>query len=122
VVGLAGEDDARAAHADDRVHHADRDAGLLEPRALLDVELDVGGDGAGGGRRLPGAPGVEARARHRVDEPLAVDGRHLFDAQQVEHSAERARAEEAPVAPLLVAPRGDGERQPVHGLRLADRL
>ena len=46
----------------------------------------------------------------------------LFDAQQVEHSAERPRAEEAPVAPLLVAPRGDGERQPVHALRLADRL
>src|SRR2546430_10179145 len=40
----------------------------------------------------------------------SVDGRHLFDAQQVERSAERARAEEAPVAPLLVAPRGDGER------------
>src|SRR3989454_8162632 len=40
VIGLADKRDAGAAHADDRVHDADRDPGLLEARALLDVRSE----------------------------------------------------------------------------------
>ena len=75
------------------------------------------------GSRAPWAPaGVEAGARHRVDEPLAVDGRHVGDRRGVERAAERPRAEEAAVAALLVAPRRDDEGQPRGAARFADRL
>src|SRR5207247_1457944 len=103
VIGLAVEDDTRAARADDGLHHADRDARLLEPRALLDVQLDVGGDAAGRRGGLGGAMRVEARAAHGLDEPVAVDGGHARDGRGVEAAAEGARAEEASVAALLVA-------------------
>src|SRR5437867_3069135 len=79
---------AGASHADDRVHDADRDPRLLEPRPLLDVELDVRGDRAGGCLRLRDAARVEARPRHRVDQALAVDGRHRLDPREVEPAAE----------------------------------
>src|SRR3989454_5664234 len=122
VIGLADKREAGAAAADDRVHDADRDPGLLEPRPLLDVELDVRCDGAGGGLGLGDPARVEAGPRHRVDEPLAVDGRHRLDPREVELTAEGARAEEAPVAAFLVAPRRDGERAAVRGVGLTDRL
>src|SRR6266446_590155 len=122
VIGLADKRDAGAAHADDRVHDADRDPGLLEPRPLLDVELDVRRDRAGGGLGLGDPARVEAGPRHRVDEPLAVDGCHRLDPREVEPTAEGARAEEAPVAAFLVAPRCDGERAAVRGVGLTDRL
>src|SRR5437667_75383 len=108
--------------AGDRVHDADRDPGFLEPRALLDVELDVRRDRAGRGLGLGDPARVEAGPRHRVDEPLAVDGCHRLDPREVEPTAEGARAEEAPVAAFLVAPRCDGERAAVRGVGLADRL
>src|SRR2546423_1004659 len=72
--------------------------------------------------RLGDPARVEAGPRHRVDQPLAVDGCHRLDPREVEPTAERARAEEAPVAAFLVAPRRDGERAAVGGVRLADRL
>ena len=122
VVRLSHEDDARAVHADDRVHHADRNGRLLEPRPLLDVELHVCGDRAAGRHRFARTARVEARTRHCVDQPFAVGGRHRLDPRRVEPPAERARAEEAPVAAFFVAPRRDGERTAVRGLRLADRL
>src|SRR2546426_4289975 len=79
VIGLADKRDAGAAHADDRVHDADRDPGLLEPRPLLDVELDVRRDRAGGGLGLGDSARVEAGPRHRVDGPVAVDRWHRLD-------------------------------------------
>ena len=90
MVGLPHEGDAGAADADDRVHDADRDPRFLESRPLLDVELHVRGDRTGGRRRLGDPARVEARARHRVDQPLAVDGRHRLHPRQVESAAEGA--------------------------------
>src|SRR5437899_1275143 len=77
---------------------------------------------AGGGLGLGDPARVEAGPRHRVDEPLAVDGCHRLDPREVEPTAKGARAEEAPVAAFLVAPRRDGERAAVRGVGLADRL
>jgi hypothetical protein len=63
MIGLANEGQAEASDFDDALDDVDRHVGGLEPRPLLDVELDVGGDlprvAAGLGR--PGE--VEARAR-----------------------------------------------------------
>src|SRR4029453_15282739 len=56
-------------------------------------------------RARVGPPGGdEPRARHRVHEPRTVRSGHLVDAA-LEQTAEGARAEEASVAPFLVAPR-----------------
>src|SRR5207237_9602223 len=87
-----------------------------------DVELDVRGDRARRHPRLRRALRVEPRSRHRVDEPHAVDGRHLVEPGALEHPAERPRAEEAPVAPFLVATRRDDQRPAVARAWLADRL
>src|SRR2546427_341447 len=77
---------------------------------------------AGGRPALGSAGACEAGRRLRVDEPLAVDGCHRLDPREVEPTAEGARAEEAPVAAFLVAPRCDGERAAVRGVGLTDRL
>ena len=122
VVGLALEDHARAAHPHDRLDDTDRDARLFESSTLLDVELDVGVHGARGHACLGRAVSVESGAGHRVDEPHAVDGRHLVDPGVLEHAAERPRAEEASVSPFLVAPRRDNQRPSVASARLGDRL
>ena len=80
---------------------------------MLDVQLDVRGDRAARApSRLRDARGVEAGPPHHVHELLAVDGRHVGDRGGVELPAERARAEQAAVASLLVAPRRHGERTP----------
>src|SRR5438309_2327517 len=69
VVGLTQEGHAGAPHPHDRLDDTDRDARLLEPRALLDVELDVRGDRARRYPRLLRALRVEPRARHRRGAP-----------------------------------------------------
>src|SRR2546425_4872320 len=84
---------------------SDGNAGLLEPRALLDVQLDVGGHAAARRDGLGGAARVEAGAGHGVHEPVTVDGGHGPNRRRIEPAAEGARAEEAAVAALLVAPR-----------------
>src|SRR5262249_18209875 len=122
MIGLAEEDHARAAHADDRLDHADRDAGLVEAWSLLDVELDVRGDGPRGYLRVRRAVRVEPRSRHRVDEPYAVDGRHLLELRGIEQAAERPRPEEAPVAAFLVAPGRDDQRLGVGRPAFLDRV
>ena len=109
---------------DDRLDDADRDAGLLEPRALLDVQLDVRRHGPARRLRPSGAARASNPApRHRVDQPLAVDGRHLGDPRGVEQPAERPRAEQASVAALLVdsTPRPPGAA-PCASAVLGDRL
>ena len=121
VIGLAHEDDARAPHADDRLDHADRNAGLLEARALLDVELDVRRDRALRRARLGRPAGVEPRARHGVDEPRTVRRGHLVDIA-LEQAAKRPGAEETSVATFLVAPRRYRQRPRVWRVRLADHL
>jgi hypothetical protein len=90
VVGLPCEDQARAAHADDGIDDRDRHPRLVQPRSLLDVQLDVGVHRAGRRGRLRRPGGVEARPCHRVHEALAVDGGHGRDRRGVEPPAERA--------------------------------
>ena len=110
---------------DDVAHDAERDAGLGEARALLDVELEVGHDLGRGALRHPRFAGLAERAQRIGDrDPRAV--RSLGSA--IRQPAERgARAEQAdPEArPLLVAPAHDlhrsREAQPVIEERL-DRL
>ena len=89
---------------------ADRHLVGLEPRSLLDVELDVRGDLARVPARLGRPREVEARAPHRlgqgkagrIGEPLGQDG--------VETPGQRAGAEEPVEAPLLVGEGRDLER------------
>ena len=83
VVGLTVKDDARAPHAHDRLDHADVDPGFLEPWALLDVELDVCGDGARRRLRVRHARGTPIDVRVRVSDDLVrtdvSDGGEGFD-------------------------------------------
>jgi len=76
VVGLAHEDHARAAHAHDRLDDADRDTRFLEARALLDVELDVGGDRAAGtrasGARCASNPALAIASTSRTPSTAAI--------------------------------------------------
>ena len=121
VIGLAHEDDAGPPHAHDRLDDADGDAGLLQARALLDVELDVRRDRALRRARVGCPAGVEPRMRHGVHEPGAVGGRHLVDIA-LEQAAKGPRAEEAAVATFLVAPRRHRQGLRVQRVRLADYL
>ena len=122
VVGLADEYQPVAPDADDALDKADGDACGVEVRSLLDVQLDIGGQGlriALGLRRLEG---VIAGAGHGIDEAFAVDGRHAGDRRGIELADEGPGAEEAAVAAFLVAPRRHGERQPGGVAGFPDRL
>ena len=101
---------------------ADGDARGLEVRALLDVELHVGGEGPRIALGLGRLEGVEARPGHRVHEALAVRGLEVRDLARVELAGEGARAEEAGVAAFLVAPRHHGQRPPRPRAGLAQGL
>jgi hypothetical protein len=122
VIGLAVKDHAAAANPHDGIDHGDGDAGLFQARALLDVQLDVGVHGSLGCARLGGAGGIEAGARHGVDQLVAVHRRHGRNGGGVEATAEGPRAEETAVASLLVTPRRDHQRPSWRRARLADRV
>src|SRR5713101_4860147 len=122
VVGLASEDDPVPPVTHDALDDSDRDLRGLEMRALLDVQLDVGRERLRVAARLGRVVGVEAGPRHGVHQPLAVRGPEARDLLDVELASECPRPEETRVAPLLVAPGGDHERQARAPAGLVDGL
>ena len=122
MVRLADEREAIAVDPHDPLHDADGDAGGLEMRSLLDVKLDIRRERPGIAFRLRRLEGVEARAGHGVDQPLPVGRAEVGDQLRVELARERARAEQAPVAPFLIAPRRHRQGEPRPDPRFVDRV
>jgi hypothetical protein len=80
---------------------------VLQHRALLDVQLHVGGDLVRRPRRLPHPFGIEADGSQGVGQGIALEVRrraHVVGAQAAGHGP---RAQAADEAPLLVG-EGDG--------------
>jgi hypothetical protein len=112
VVRLADEGEAVPPDAHDALDEPDGQAGRLEVRALLDVQLDVGVEGPRIAARFRHPARVVAGPGHRVHELDAVhrlERRHLG---HVELAGEGARAEVAAVAAFLVAPGHHRQRSP----------
>src|SRR6266516_4520069 len=122
VIGAALHGDAAMHDADDVAHHAERTVGLSEPRALLDVELEIGRDLARIASRERGVALLAERAQrvgHRDTAPI----RALRDAGG--KPVERCRGSEqadAESRPLLVRPGDDLDWSLEAGTDIEERL
>ena len=70
--GLAAEGDLVPFHAEGAEHDAEREVQRLEHRALLDVELEIGGGVFELVSGFEGGVEVDAMARERVRKRIAV--------------------------------------------------